>query len=97
MKKSVPFNKTGISKLPDDKPALYKIQTPGGKTNYDGVAKKGRVQERLMEHLPGAQDPIPGAKITIKQMPTIQKAKEAEKHAIQREQPKYNEVHKKNS
>lgn len=50
-KKTVNFNKTGISKLPNDKPVLYRIETGGGKPNYVGVAKRGRVQERLEEHL----------------------------------------------
>lgn len=37
--KTVDLNKTGISKLPDDKPAVYRIQTDGGKTNYVGTAR----------------------------------------------------------
>ena len=94
MKKSVPFNKTGIARLPNDKPALYTIETENGKPNYIGVAKKGRVPDRLEEHLPGAPDHIPGARVTVQQMPTIRKAKETEKRAIKRGQPKYNEIHK---
>jgi hypothetical protein len=54
--KEVPFSKQGIEKLPDDKPVLYRIETEGGKTNCAGVAKRGRVQERLAEHLPGGKD-----------------------------------------
>lgn len=49
--RKVPFNKKGISKLPEDKPVLYRIQTEGGKLNYTGIAKRGRVQDRLQEHL----------------------------------------------
>ena len=63
--KKVSFNKQGIQKLPDDKPVLYRIETAGGKNNYTGVAKRGRVQERLVEHLPGGKDPIPGARYNI--------------------------------
>ena len=48
--KKVSFNKQGIQKLPDDKPVLYRIKTEGGKNNYTGVAKKGRVRARLTEH-----------------------------------------------
>jgi hypothetical protein len=62
-RKTVDFNKSGISKLPNDKAALYRIQTEGGKTNYAGVAKRGRVQERLEEHLPGGKDFVPGTKV----------------------------------
>jgi len=35
-RKTVDFNKSGIGKLPNDKPILYKIQSDGGKTNYAG-------------------------------------------------------------
>ena len=52
-RKTVDFNKSGIAKLPDNKPALYHVFTEGGKTNYVGVAKRGRVQERVAEHLLG--------------------------------------------
>lgn len=64
-RKTVNFNRSGIAKLPDDKPALYRIQTDSGKTNYAGIAKRGRVQERLVEHLPGGKDYVPGAKVKI--------------------------------
>lgn len=46
-KKTVPLNERGIGKLPDDKPVVYRILTDGGRNNYTGVAKRGRVQERL--------------------------------------------------
>ena len=47
-KKTVDFNKSGAAKLPIDKPVVYKIKTAAGKTNYVGVAKRGRAQERAM-------------------------------------------------
>jgi len=89
--KTVPFNPTGIEKLPNDKPVVYKIETPGGKNNYTGDAKRGRVHERLEEHLPGAKDPVPGAKVVIRQTCTIAEAEEKEQRIIRRSQPKYNE------
>ena len=49
--KNVNFNKTGIEKLPNDKPVVYKIKTQSGSNNYTGIAQRGRVQERLGEHL----------------------------------------------
>ena len=49
--KKVKFNKTGIDKLPNNKPVVYKIITEGGRNNYTGIAQRGRVQERLEEHL----------------------------------------------
>jgi hypothetical protein len=93
-RKPVPFNKTGISNVPTNKPIVYKIETPSGKNNYTGVAKRGRGQERLEEHLPAGKDPIPGAKVRIEQTGTIAEAKKKEKAIIAREQPKYNKLHK---
>ena len=90
-KKTVNNNKTSIGKLPNDKPVMYKIKTPSGKVNYVGVAKKGRVQQRLEEHLPGGKDYIPGAKVQIDQVSSIAQAEKNEAAAIKRIQPKYNE------
>ncbi len=90
-KKTVNNNKTGISKLPNDKAVMYKIKTPSGKVNYVGVAKEGRVQDRLEEHLPGGKDYIPGAKVQIEQVSSIAQAEKNEAAAIKRIQPKYNE------
>lgn len=90
-KKTVQFNDTGIEKLPDGKPVVYKILTRNGKNNYTGVAKRGRVQERLQEHLPDGKDPIPGAKVQIEQMPTIGEAQVREGRIISRTKPPYNE------
>ncbi len=89
-RKTVDFNKGGIAKLPDDKPAIYKIMTEGGKTNYAGVAKRGRVQERIAEHLPGEKDAVPGVKVRIEQLSRIDEAEVKESRIIARSQPKYN-------
>ena len=86
-KKTTNFNKTGIDQLPNDKPVLYKIQTPSGNTNYAGIAKKGRVQDRLSEHLGN----IPGAKIQIEQFGSIKDAAKKESNVISRSKPRYNE------
>ena len=85
--KRVNFNKTGIGKLPDNKSVVYKIESEGGKNNYTGIAKRGRVQERLQEHL----GEIPGAKVKIEQTNSIQDAREKEARIIERSKPKYNE------
>lgn len=68
--KTVKFNEERISNLPDDKPALYKILTLNDNNNYTGVATRGRVRERIMEHL----GEIPGAKVRIEQMKSIEEA-----------------------
>jgi excinuclease UvrABC nuclease subunit len=90
--KTVKFNKTGAAKLPNDKPVVYKIQTPTGKTNYVGIAKRGRVQDRIQEHLDNGK--IPGAKVQIEQVPSIRDAQKKEQNIISRTQPKYNEQKK---
>jgi len=84
--KKVDFNRSGIGRLPDNKPVVYKIETEGGRTNYTGVAKRGRVQERIQEHLGN----IPGSSVRIEQMGSIQEAQHKEARIIKRSQPKYN-------
>ncbi len=85
-KKTVKFNQKGILKLPNDKPALYKILTPSGSNNYTGVATRGRVRERILDHV----GEIPGAKVQIEQMGSIKDAQEKEARVIKRSKPKFN-------
>ena len=85
-RKTVRFNKGGVGKLPQHKPVLYRIQTEGSKDNYVGIAKRGRVQARITEHL----GEIPGAKVQVEQMSRIQDARTKEARLIVRGQPKYN-------
>jgi hypothetical protein len=89
-KKTVPFKPEGIEKLPENKPVLYRIKNAAGDDKYVGVAKRGRVQERLIEHLPGGKDHIPGSKVQIEQMPSIQDALKKEERVIARSRPPYN-------
>ena len=90
-KKTVPFNQKGIEKLPDNMPVVYKILTKGNTNNYTGVAQRGRVQDRLREHLPGSKDYIPGAKVQIEQMTSIKDAEAKETRIIARTKPPHNE------
>lgn len=92
--KTVKFNKSGIAKLPIDKPVVYKIESGSGKLNYAGIAKRGRAQERILEHLSGAKDPVPGTKVQIEQLSSVQQAERKEKAIIARSQPKYNKQSK---
>ena len=89
--KTVPFNPKGIEKLPDNKPVVYKVLTEGGKNNYTGVAQRGRVQERLQEHLPGGKDYVPGAKVRVEQTASIKDARAKESRIISRTKPSHNE------
>ncbi len=85
--RKVKYNQQGIGQLPNDKPVLYRIETGGGKLNYAGVAKRGRVRERVGEHL----GEIPGGTVRIEQFSSVKDAQGKEAGVIKRNQPKYNE------
>ena len=90
-KKSGRFDNSGIKGLARDKPVVYQIQNSKGKTIYIGVAKRGRVKERLKEHLPGAKDPIRGgARVTIQQKSSFDDALKSEARIIKRQRPAQN-------
>ena len=88
-RKTVRFNKSGIGNLPNDKPVVYRIKTSSGKTNYVGIAKRGRVQDRLTEHL-GGTDRVPGNSVQVEQMSRVDEARAKESRVISRSKPKYN-------
>lgn len=85
-KKRASFNKTGADNLPNDKPVLYRIETKKGRDNYVGVAQRGRIKDRIEEHL----GEIPGSTVSIEQFGSIKDAKTKEANVIKRTQPKYN-------
>lgn len=90
-RKSSDFTTDGIGSLAKDKPVVYKIEDEDGKNLYTGVAKKGRVEARLKEHLPGGPDPIRGGKkVSIAQKSSIGEALKSEARIIQRAQPPQN-------
>ena len=89
-KTTVPFTKAGIKKVPNDKPVVYEMKK-GSETEYAGMAKSGRAQDRLKEHLPGAKDPIKRVtKVTVEQKPTKAAALTSEKKVIKTKQPTQN-------
>lgn len=90
-KKSSSFDRNGIDSLAKDKPVVYKIVDKKGKNLYTGVAKRGRVGERLKEHLPGARDPIRGGtKVVIQQKSSIKHAMKSEERIIKSQKPSQN-------
>jgi predicted GIY-YIG superfamily endonuclease len=89
-KKTVKFTESGIGNLSKNKPVVYKILTENNRNNYTGIAKRGRVQERITEHL----GKIPGAKVQIEQMNSIRDAGRKESSIISRSKPKYNKAGK---
>lgn len=90
-KKSGKFDSSGIERLAKDKPVVYKIENSKGENIYTGVAKRGRVEARLKEHLPGAQDAIRGGvKVRIQQKSSISEALKTEARIIKNQQPAQN-------
>ena len=90
-KKSSDFNKEGIESLARDKPVVYKILNKNDKNIYTGVAKRGRVDDRLKEHLPNGKDPIRGGKkVVIDQKRSIDEARKTEARIIKKVQPAQN-------
>jgi len=85
-RKTVKYSEPRIKELPNNKPAVYKILTNNNVNNYTGIAKKGRVQNRIIEHL----GEIPGAKVQIEQVSSIREAEKKEANIISRIKPKYN-------
>lgn len=85
------FDEKGIESLAKDKPVVYEIQDKSGKNIYTGSAKRGRVEKRLKEHLPGGSDPIRGGdKVKISQKSSIEAAQKAEQRKIKKEKPPQN-------
>lgn len=90
-RKSGKFTNEGIESLAKDRPVVYKIENSEGKNLYTGVAKKGRVEARLKEHLPGGPDPIRGGrKVIIDQKSSLGEALKSESRIIKRSQPPQN-------
>ena len=90
--KSVPFNREGISKLPNDKPIVYQIKNVFDENIFTGVARCGQIQERLEDHLKGGSNHILGGeKVLVTQAATIKDAKELEARIIARDKPVQNQ------
>lgn len=90
-RKTSSFDEKGIDSLAKDKPVVYEIQNDAGKNIYTGSAKRGRVDDRLKEHLPGGSDPVRGgAKVKIQQKSSIEQAQKAEARKIKSEKPPQN-------
>jgi len=90
------FNKTNIAKVPKNKAIVYKITNNGGENLYTGVAGRGRVQQRLAEHLELPKEKIAGGiKFKIAQVKNKPRALQVEKQIIKKESPKFNKQHNK--
>jgi len=90
-KKTSEFTEKGIAQIAKNKPIVYQLANKSNDITYVGIAKRGRVGERLQEHLPGQKDATPGA-VTMKvhQMASIDDARKLEAQLIKKLQPKHN-------
>lgn len=95
-KKTVPLTKAGVKKIPNNKAGVYDIKNKDGKTEYVGMAKAGRLKDRVKEHLPSSpKDPIKGGRtVTTKQEATKAAALKTEKKLIKSKQPPQNKKSK---
>ena len=90
-RKKTEFTKDGLERIRDDKSAVYKIRNAKGENIYTGSATRGRVEDRLREHLPGGKDPVPGGRtVEIEQKSSIDEARRSEARTIKRSKPKHN-------
>ncbi|MCK4504330.1 MAG: hypothetical protein KAW14_01835 [Candidatus Aegiribacteria sp.] len=85
----IAFSLAGIKTLPISKPALYRILTQTGNYNYVGVAKRGRIQQRLREHY----GRIPGTHVKVEFFSSIKDARMKEIRIINKYKPYYNTQH----
>jgi excinuclease UvrABC nuclease subunit len=89
------FTKDNILEIPKNKAIVYKIKNAKGVNLYTGVAGRGRVQKRLMEHKKLKKEIIPGGtRFQIAQVKTKDRAEQIEKRIIKKEKPKFNEQNK---
>ena len=90
-KKSGKFDNEGIEGLAKDKPVVYQIEDDKRNLLYVGVAKRGRVEARLKEHMTDGVDPVRGgAKVRIQQKSSITEAQKTEARIIKKSQPPQN-------
>lgn len=89
---TINFNFNEINKLPQDKPVVYKILTKGYKNNYTGAAKKGEIRATLYKHLCKGKNYVPGTKVYIERMNSIQEAQQKVNRIVIKTQPKYNQL-----
>ena len=85
------LNKTNTEKVDVNSPVVYKMFNQSGSLLYIGIAKRGRGEERLMEHVNKKGEKIPGA-TQFQSMPvkTVEDARKIEKKLIKSSEPKFN-------
>lgn len=93
--RSKSFTKTNIQNVPDNKAVVYKIKNNAGQNLYTGIAGRGRVQDRLLEHKELKKESIPGGtRFQVAQVENKNRARKVETQIIKKEQPRFNEQNK---
>jgi hypothetical protein len=87
---TIEYSAAAVSELPDDKAAIYAIQTAHGRVNYIGRAAAGHLRDQIRQHMSDRSRRIPGDRITVLRFHTAEQARHAEEIAIQEFSPKYN-------
>lgn len=89
------FTKENIAKVPKNKAIIYKIKNASGENLYTGIAGRGRVHQRLLEHKELKKERIPGGtRFQFTQVKNKDRAEIVEKQIIKKEQPKFNKQNK---
>lgn len=93
--RSKTFTKSNIQTVPDNKAVVYIIKNSTGQNLYTGIASRGRVQDRLLEHKELKKESIPGGtRFQVAQVENKDRARKIETQIIKKEQPKFNEQNK---
>lgn len=84
------FNKEMIETISADQPNGYELFDIKGELSYVGIAKRGRINERLLEHYDYSEFNKEITHFATKEFSSIDQAKEWEEKVIESEDPKFN-------
>lgn len=85
-----PFNKETIETLPADHPNGYKLFNQKGELSYVGIAQRGRINNRLLEHQNNPELNKEVTHFATKEFSSIDQARAWEEQVIEAEDPKFN-------
>ncbi|HED37808.1 MAG TPA: hypothetical protein ENI76_06140 [Ignavibacteria bacterium] len=80
-----------LEKVPGDKPGIYRIKNAAGKTLYVGMAKGGRLNDRIAEHKGEFKG---GMRFQYKLAPSKEAAERMERKEIKNWKPVFNKKDK---
>jgi predicted GIY-YIG superfamily endonuclease len=84
-------NKANIKDIPENEPIVYRLLNNSNNELYTGIAKRNRIQDRLLEHLNIQKEKISGAtKLKLHRLIIWRVLKKIEKKLLKQLQPKFN-------